>query len=320
VPLVGLAALVAGLWIAVGHASERRLAEPSPETGGRRRSMRLARLPGLRDPYAALVAKDLALLRREPAVRLLLLQQGGVALAAFALVAWRIGWEPAQQGAAAPRLVAAGLACYPLVLGELLLFLNLLGIEGGGACHLLRTPVDRFRLVLAKLCACLAVFGLANAAAVAALAGFAWSRLEGVAAGTAAAAVGLAALEALCATAVALGAGATGSVLGPFRVASPGRGSPVRGPARGRGLLGSVRAFLGLGLAGLLLAPVALLFHHPALARAAGSADTSGGRWAAAAGAVVLAGVVMLAGAWFAGRTLLRREEPVTARLGAAGG
>ena len=319
-PVLALAALLAWLVHASAVLQERtyygEVRDDAPVAGVQRRGF-IARVASrLPDPLGALVEKEVAILGREPAVRSILIGQamypviwGGVGIVSLT--------RAPDVGALAKYVPLAGLIAYPLLLMELGLFINLLGLEGGGAVHAMLLPVKRRLLLLGKDAAYLMVFGTINAivAVAATIAGFVLTH-----SGTPAAWVGyclLGAIEGYCVAAVGLALGNVVSVVLPIRVAvgdRPALAQQVRGrDVCMRSLLGLVGVFGSL----LLSLPVAAGFHLPyVLGVIPGWAAPPG--WVilvTAPFAVAIAFGLMYAGAIIGGGLLQAREEDVVARL-----
>jgi hypothetical protein len=272
----------------------------------------------MRGPVGAVAEKELAILRREPAVRSILVGQAIYpvlwgAYGVYSLVASR---DPSQLARYAPL---AGLVAYPMLLMELGLTLNLLGLEGGGAVHSLLLPVPRHVLLLGKALAHLLVFGSINAglAVLATVAAYVFTGAGGPAECAAWAFVN--AVEGYCAAGVGLAIGFVVSVMWPVRIAVRDRRA-IRQQALGRE--GCLRSVLGLGSvfgAMVLSIPFAALFHLPyALSLAFGAPMSPWTLVATVPVAAALAGLLVRLGAGLGGRLLAAREEDVAARLGRA--
>jgi hypothetical protein len=272
----------------------------------------------MRGPLGAVAEKELSILRREPAVRSILIGQAMYPVLWGAYGVWRFSTtrEPADLGRFAPL---AGLVAYPMLLMELGLSLNLLGLEGGGAVHSLLFPVPRRILLLGKDVAHLLVFGSINAAlaVIATIAAFALTK--GGSAIDCAGWCAVNAVEGYCVAAVALAIGNIVSVMWPIRVAVRDRRA-IRQQAGGRE--GCLRSLLGLSsvfAAVVLAAPVAALFHVPYALRFWGGEPASPWVMAVTVPVALLYSFGLMAiGASLGGRLLEAREEDVIARLGRA--
>lgn len=319
-PLLAAAALV--VWLVRVSASLQERAyfgeiaeEPAAEGVSRRGFLgRLAaRLP---DPLGALAEKELAILAREPAVRSILIGQAIYPVLWGGLGIWKLATtsSPGELGRYAPL---AGLVSYPLLLMELGLVMNLLGLEGGGAVHAMLLPVRRRLLLLGKDAAFLLVFGTLNAAVaiVATVVAFAVTR-----AGSAAACVQwslLGALEGYCVLAVGLGIGNVVSVISPIRVAVRDRRA-IRQQVGGReGCLRSLVSLTAVFGSLAVSVPIAILFHGPYALR---FVPEAGGvpEWLVLVTvpvAVLIATGVLAGGAAAGGRLLEMREEDVVSQL-----
>jgi hypothetical protein len=266
-------------------------------------------------PLGALVEKEVAILRREPAVRSILIGQAMYPVMWCGLGAWRIVSE--NSAAQISRLVPlAGIVVYPLLLMELGLVMNLLGLEGGGAAHSLLLPVKRRVLLLGKDVAYLLVFGSLNALVAVALAVATYLLTPGGSAAVCATWALLGALEGYCVVAIGLGIGNMMSVVNPIRVAVRDRRA-IRQQVGGRD--GCLRNLIGVGavMGSLALSvPVAALFHLPYALQLTGKVDPPG--WlvfVTVPVAVALAFGVLYAGAALGGSILAAREEDILARL-----
>lgn len=256
---------------------------------------------------AALVAKDLSVLGRDPSMRLQALHNLTFAGIPVLAAVWRsIG----ERDAARPSVQVVPLLVLGFVLATLPILLNPLGSEGTGAAHVLTTPVDRRRWVLGKALALVVAIGGASAVGVFVL-GTAIGAVSQGRADVAAAALG--AVEALAAVAVAAGAGAVVGVLSPTRTVTRDKRALRQSPG-GRG--GCVRALFGLAATAgvvVLLLPLALVFHLPA---ALGVESHAAVR---ALGAVAFAGLwgtaILGFGAYVGGKLAAAREEALVAEL-----
>jgi hypothetical protein len=320
VPLVAALALVVWLVRASAVLQERayfgEVAAEVAAEGVVRRGL-LARIASrLRDPLGALVEKDLSILGREPAVKSILIGQSIYPVFGCGFGIYQLWTSTAHEGLGryAPL---AGLVSYPLLLMELGLVINLLGLEGGGAVHAMLLPVRRRLLLLGKDVAFLLVFGTLNAAVaiVATIVAFVVTRAGSVAACAQWSLLG--ALEGYCVLAVGLGIGNIVSVISPIRVAVRDRRA-IRQQAGGReGCARSLVSLVAVFGSMALSLPIAALFHLPyglGLIPQVGSAPG----WAILVTvpvAVLLAAAVLLGGAVAGGRLLELREEDVVGRL-----
>ena len=269
----------------------------------------------IRGPLGALVEKEIAILRREPAVRSILIGQ-----AMYPIMWCGVGTYQVVTGRSAAELSKfvplAGLVAYPLLLMELGLVMNLLGLEGGGAVHAMLLPVKGRTLLLGKDVAYLLVFGTLNAAVAVVLTVAAYFLTPGGSAAVCATWALFGALEGYCVVAIGLGIGNMMSVVNPIRVAVRDRRA-IRQQVGGRD--GCLRNFVGVGavMGSLFLAvPVALLFHLPYLLTMNGYAFAP--EWIVLVTipvAVALSAGVLMTGAALGGRLLASREEDILARL-----
>jgi hypothetical protein len=316
-PLVAILALVAWLVRASAVLQERAFlgeveAEPAVESASRRGPIgRLA--SSFKDPLGALVEKDLALLRREPVVRSLLIN--GAMYPVMWIVVGVMSVRGGDLHAFAKYAPLVGLLAYPLLFMEMGLLMNLLGIEGGGAVHALLLPVRRRVLLFAKDVAFLLAFGTLNALIVVVATATTWVVTD---AGPVLASLPwclLGALECYCAVAMGLAVGNLLSVISPIRLAVKDRRA-IRQQMSGRdgcarSLMGFASVFGMLALA----APVALLFHGP---YAWGLRNAPAPGWLLLVGVpvAVLASLgAMCLGAHVGGALLDSREEDVATRL-----
>jgi len=279
-PALGLPVLA---WILVGAAARLQekayygeLWAPPPQSVRARRERRWFRF--LPDPIGALEEKDLKLLFREPVVRMMVVQQGIWALFPVVLTLWKVltSEGPDAEGISLAPLPFLPLVALVLLLMELALLMNLLGLEGGGIVHTLLTPVRAGQVLYAKVFAYLAVFGGVNAAVAFALAvtGYSWAGApgEGVARGL------LDGALAFVATATALAICAPASVLLPIRLAARGRRA-LRQQTTGReGCLMVLKNTLAMGLVGFAILPAVALVHHADILTLL-RPDLAGGLW-----------------------------------------
>ena len=319
-PVLALAGLLAWLVRASAVLQERayygEIGEDVAAEAVRGRGVLAKIASRIRDPLGALVEKELAILKREPAVRSILIGQAMYPVLWGGLGVWRLvsSNSPAELGRYAPL---AGLVAYPLLLMELGLVMNLLGLEGGGAVHAMLLPVKRRLLLLGKDVAYLLVFGTLNAvvAIVATVVMFVVTHAGSVADCVTWSALG--ALEGYCVVAVGLGIGNVMSVISPVRVAVRDRRA-IRQQVGGRD--GCVRGLVGLAAVfGTLFiaAPVAVCFHLPYALSVSKWADQVPG-WTMLVTvplAVLLSFGGMLLGAALGGRMLQAREEDIVGRL-----
>jgi hypothetical protein len=270
----------------------------------------------LRDPLGALVEKEIALLRREPAVRSILIGQSmyPVMWAGIGIITVVRGGGFASLAKYAPL---GGLVAFPLLLMELGLLWNQLGLEGGGAVHSMLLPVPRRTLLAGKAVAYLLVFGTLNAlvAVVVTIAAYAVTG-----AGSPAACAGwslLGALEGYCVLAIGLGIGAVISVVFPARVAVRDRRA-LRQQAGGReGCLRGLVGLIAFGGAVTIALPVGALFHLSYLIRLFPDASRPA-PWlplVTVPVAVAVSGAVLFCGCALGGHLLAAREEDVVSRL-----
>jgi hypothetical protein len=269
----------------------------------------------LRDPLGALVEKELSILRREPAVRSVLIGQAmyPVMMVGFVVV----GIVGGRSKPDLARLVPlASLVVYPMLQMEMGLAMNLLGFEGGGALHSMLLPVPRRVLMLGKCVAYLLAFGTLNALVAVAATLVAWAATGAASPSNCALWCLLGAIEGYCALAVGLGIGCFLSVLAPVRLAVRDRRA-IRQQAGGRE--GCLRSLLGLATVfGTLLvcAPVAALFHLPYALHLLGSSVLP--PWSVLVtvpAAAALSAAVLWGGAALGGGLLASREEEVVSLL-----
>jgi hypothetical protein len=270
----------------------------------------------LSDPLGALVEKEIAILRREPAVRSILIGQSmyPVMWAGFGIITVVQGGGISSLAKFAPL---AGLVAFPLLLMELGLLWNQLGLEGGGAVHSVLLPVSRRTLFAGKAVAYLLVFGTLNAVVAVALTIVAYVVTGAGTAGACAVWCLVGAVEGYCVLAVGLGVGAVISVLSPARVAVRDRRA-LRQQAGGRE--GCARGLIGMtafGGAVSIALPVGVLFHVSYLLRIAPQFPRPPA-WlplATVPVAVAISAAVLLGGCALAGHLLAAREEEVVAML-----
>lgn len=288
---------------------------PAPQSAKRSGRGILERIPG---PLGALAAKDLALLKREPVVRMVAMQGAAFTLTPLLLLLLRaMGTESAVVEDAArvakvlPFVSLVGLAA---LVSEFALLLNLLGLEGGGMVHALLTPVPRRTFLLGKDLAHLFAFGGANGilAAVAVLAAYGWAGRpgEGVLRG------GLAAVESLCYVCVALSIGNLVSVFVPLPLVARDRRALRQQMAGARGCFVAFKQSLGFAVVGAACTPVLILFHHADFLHAAGAGlDTRPWLLLTVPLAVIFCAGALAASAAWGGARLAATEERVAAAL-----
>jgi hypothetical protein len=318
-PLIAIAALVVWLVRASAVLQERAFfgeVEPEPAVQAASERGPIGRLAAsMKDPLGALVEKDLALLRREPVVRSLLINGAMYPIMWLVIGAYSFrNGDPTRFAKFAPL---GGLLSYPLLLMEMGLVMNLLGIEGGGAVHALLLPVERRVLLLGKNVAFLLAFGTLNAAFVVVVTAAAWIVTKsGPFLGCLPWCV-LGAVEAYCALAVGLAIGDLLSIVSPIRLAVKDRRA-IRQQMTGRD--GCARSLAGvLSVFGLLAlsAPIAVLFHLPYAWRFIPNAEDAPG-WVVLVTvpvAVIASLGAMCLGAKLGGMLLASREEAIAARL-----
>jgi len=318
-PLAALVAVVAWLVRAAADLEERAFFGEVEE--GPAADMATGRGPigrvasRIKDPLGALVEKDLALLRREPVVRSLLI--GGAMYPIMWLVIGGMQVKGHDLHDFARYAPFVGVISYGLLLMEMGLLMNQLGIEGGGAVHALLLPVPRSTLVMGKNVAFLLAFGTLNALIVVAATIGMWLVTSHGAFGECALWCGLGALEAYCVLAIGLAAGDVVSVASPIRIAVKDRRA-IRQQMSGRdgcmhSLIRLVSFTLILGFAG----PILVLFHGPyAWAMKSGRAPLpSWTMFATVPVAVAFAWLALYLGAKCGGALLASREEQVAAQL-----
>jgi hypothetical protein len=253
--LVPLAAVLMdrAFYADVPVAAPRRTA--TDRSGEREAPRGLGFLPGA---VRAMAGHQLALLRREPSLKAMLIQQSVFILLPMVLVVAQSG--PQGRGGTATWLAEWWL--YLLLFIESTLAFNLFGLDGPGITHLLVSPVARRRLLLGKLLAHLSIFAVLNALLFSGLLGFlAWR-------GAPASAGRVVSLAALWAAGLLtlLGAGAVISVLSPYPIGTSSRRA-VDQAGRSRG--GCLRVAVNLGgvlAVALVLAPLHFLLRSPAMA------------------------------------------------------
>jgi hypothetical protein len=292
-------------------------AEPAVNLAARRSLFaRVAqRLP---DPIGAVAEKELALFAREPAVRSLLVSQAIYAVVPLALALWNAIGEAHEAGGLARLAPFAACVAYPLLLAELGIAMNLLGLEGGGVVHALLLPVPRRIMLLGKDAAYLIVFGTVNGV-VGCLAVLAAHLLAGSGlSGDVLARAALGFLEGPCAVAAALAVGNVNAVISPVRLAVRDRRA-LRQQMSGReGCLRSLQGLAGVFATAVLCLPVFLLFHWGDIVHAATDGRESAPVWLRAVlplAATLFCAVAVWVGAVLGGAWLGAREEPIVANL-----
>lgn len=247
---------------------------PLPEAG--HRASRRSPFTLLGDPVAALAEKDLKLLFREPMVRMTLIQSAAFALIPIGLTLYRTISNGSGRGPGdlLRALPFTPLACGLVIVAEMPLLLNLLGLEGAGIVQTLQSPVRGAQVLWGKVAAHLALFGGANAVLCGALSFglYVWAGLpgEGLWRALIAASVGV------LSTAVALAVTVVTSVFLPLPMASRDRRA-LRQQARGReGCLSVPKNMLTMMAIAFATLPLLLLVLHADLLRVLGAGDVLG--------------------------------------------
>ncbi len=278
-PALALPALLWWIVRIAGRVQERvwlgDIEEARPDAGVRRGLP--ARIGGwFPGALGAAVEKDLAVLTREPGVRIQFIQN--LAFSVVPLVLGVMNSSSGRNGREAAQW--AGFAGYFLVVfGCAALLYNPLGTEGAGIAHALQTPVRRSTLLLSKAIAHTVLLGPvcgALAAAAAAIAGVVAKVDPARTAGLS----GIAFAEALCAIACVAGVGTILGVWLPIPTANRDRRAIAQAQQRKGGCLRMLLGFGGFAASIVVLVPVVLCFRHPMLFRAAKS-EIDSGAWLA---------------------------------------
>jgi len=256
-PLTALVVAVAA--VLQERAFHGEVSTAPPRTRPSRAAKRAAG-PGLLrflpEPVRAMARTEIHLVRREPVVKTLLVQQTAFLLIPLAITMFDS--EGASAVLAGPLLrwgfflvlfVEAGLA------------MNVFGLEGPGIVATLSSPTPRVQIVLGKALAYFLLLTPVNVLFVAAMAALLFA-LTGT---VSAASVALALVGAVSATLVLLGGGLVVSVLTPMRLTSRSRGALAQSGGADGCLLALARLLAFMVLA-LLMIPIALFGTTPALA------------------------------------------------------
>ena len=264
----------------------------------------------VRDPVAALAEKDIALLRREPAVRTTLIGQFTFALVPVGLLVWNVLTERTDDPARAATVAAfAGAVSYVFLLAEMAILLNVLGLQGGGLVHTLLTPVRRRDLLLGKDVAHLVVFGTINAAVAVTAVVVAHVAFGAGSPGVVVTRAALGAVEAYAAAALVLGIGDVMSVLLPYRLAAKDRRALRQQTSTREGCLRTLLGLAGVALAASLLVPLFLAFHQRDILGPGLRVDSTSWLLLTVPLGIGVAAAVLAAGATLGGSLLERREE-----------
>jgi hypothetical protein len=243
----------------------------------------------LPEPVRAVARKEIYLIRREPIVKTMLIQQS-----VFFLVPVVIGIFGARGGDTPGLDMLMRWGVFVLLFVESILAMNVFGLEGPGIVVTLSTPTPRHRVLFGKSLAYFLLFAPVNVAFVLAAAVLVHF-LTGAVSATM---VGVALVGAVSATLVLLGTGSIVSVLAPVRMASGSRGA-LRQPSTGEGCLLAVFKLLAIGVLAGLVAPIVLLSLKPLLAPLA----------------LVYGAVVLLTGTMIGAHLLSGREEKMMLTL-----
>lgn len=250
----------------------------------------LSRVPG---PLRAIAGKELRLLRREPFVRTLLIQQFVFFIFPVFFAVWGIGDANTRD---VQRLLEYGI--YAFLFVESLLVLNLLGLDGPGVVQLLVTPIPRRSILAGKVLAYGLLWGAVNLALAAGILGALGLLGTPLTAGR----IVKLLTGALSATMVLLAVGAVFSPLTPSRLTARRRGALSQGRAVREGCAVPLVRMAALMITAVLVAPAHLLAsvaQVPALSLLA----------------IVYSGAILFFGLVLGGRLLRSREERVIAVL-----
>ena len=255
-PLTGLFVLVAAALQERAFHGEVPISTPRVRTAATRAGEAgRSGFEWIPEDVRAVASKEIRLLRREPLVKTLLIQQSVFLLVPVAMAIYGSG-----SGAAGIGRGVVEWGVYALLFVESLLSMNLLGLEGPGLVCLLKSPAPRRRILAGQNLAYGLLWGTVNVAfvtvAVSALAlvggGIPVDRLPGV---FAAAIAGVLLMQ---------GAGSVTSVLGPQRLTSGGRRALAQ--QSGGGCMAAIVRMVGWLVLVVLLVPVYFLSLVPWLA------------------------------------------------------
>jgi hypothetical protein len=253
---------------------------------------------------AAVVRTTHAVFRREPQLRVLLVQQ--LAFIAFPLLMQMGSRSEDSPGGEALLLAMAAM----IVFSHAAIAMSVFGLDGRGLGMLLAAPISRARLIAGRLVALGSVFAAADLFASAAIVGVARAMRKDFdgAIGEAATLYGLA----LTGDVVQLGCGAVVSVLAPMRVVRTRRGATTRLGKEGCATaLGRLLALIPTGLCVAIVVAIAVAPKWLDL-------DAT---WylATVPAALAFTALLVYACVVFAARALVRREETLLAALAADG-
>lgn len=284
------------------HLQERAFHGLMPEAKSKKKHEPRRGLKGTPFPFSlvpgevrSVAATELTLLRREPTVKMMLIQQ--LAFFIIPLGFFIFQGDPAERGGFFGVAGTMAAVVYVLLYIELQISSNLFGLDGPSVKHLFAMPVSHVRILAGKT---LAYFGLWGSLNVVALVACAFV-LSGVGRRPDAAEVVVEFVEAFSALLVLLGLGAVVSVILPFTFCRRGRSALSQGQEQ-QGCLRSVlrlACFFGFLV---VAAPVALFCHVP-------------GPSLFSVGALLYGLAVYLVGIQLAGNLLDRRRDRLIASL-----
>ncbi len=292
-PLTALLVRIAAVLQERAFHGEVPAARPGTRAANAANAAKAGSGPGLfrflPEPVRAIARKELCLIRREPIVKTMMIQQSVFFLVPVVVAIFGSGVGNAPR---IEYLLRWGV--FVLLFVESILAMNVFGLEGPGIVVTLSTPTPRHRVLLGKSLAYFLLFAPVNVLFVvtaAALVHFLTGAVSAIS-------VGVALVGAVSATLVLLGTGSIVSVLAPVRMASGSRGA-LRQPSTGEGCLLALFKMFSIGVLAVLVAPVVLLGLKPILSSLA----------------LVYGAIVLLTGTMLGAHLLSGREEKVMLTL-----
>jgi hypothetical protein len=239
------------------------------------------------DDVRAVAGREFQLLRRDPLIKSMLIQQFAFILGPFAIALF--------TGAhSAPTIALTRIfdwLVFPLFLVESVLALNLFGLEGGGIVATALTPMPRERVLSGKILAYFMLFEVLNLLVL----GVVVLALAGVGHAVSAASSVARATEATAGLLILLGIGAVTSVVAPMRLTARSRGTLASSQAGRMGCGVVFYRMVVMLLLAALLAPLALLIKY--------------GGGVPLVGLGLLYALALLAAGWWMGARLFRGRE-----------
>jgi ABC-2 type transport system permease protein len=261
----------------VPMASPKARGATDPARAGRRSIFSF-----LPETVRAVARREILLVRREPVVKAMLIQQG-----VFFLVPVAMALLGPRDGSGPDIGFILDWGVFLLLFVESVLVMNVFGLEGPGIVATLASPASRLQILYGKCLAYFLLFCPINLLFV--VGAYTILRLVGVEVTISRALV--AAIGAIAATLVLLAAGTVASVLAPMRLGTASRGA-LRQTKTGDGCITGLLRLLAMLVLAVLVTPIVLLSLLPILAPLS-----------------LLYGIALLAFSAFFGERLLRHRE-----------